>query len=163
MVEAAVMFYRSSHSVYDCRYHLVWTVKYRKRALTRAHEREECEKVLRRAAQEYGMEIFAVEVDVDHVHVYMQIPPQRSVGRAVGILKSLSARAMFKRFPYLKQKLWAGELWGDSYFARTVGDGVTAEMVKRYIEQHADKLFGPVQAELFPRAKAKGKTGAPHP
>ena len=157
-------FYRSSHSVYDCRYHLVWVVKYRKRALIREHEREACEKVLRRAAQEYGMEILAIEVDVDHVHAYVQIPPQRSVGRAVGILKSVSARFMFQHFPYLKQKLWAGELWGASYFARTVGDGVTAEMVKRYIEQHADKAIGAAQAELFPKApRPKGKTGARRP
>ena len=123
----------------------------------RSHEREECEKLLRRAAQEYGMEIMTLEVDVDHVHVYMQIPPQRSVGRAVGILKSISARAMFKRFPYLKQKLWAGELWGDSYFARTVGDGVTAEMVKRYIENHEAKASESVQAELFPKQRLRKK------
>lgn len=139
---------RSSHSVYDCRYHLVWVVKYRKRALKFPHEREECKQVLRRAAAEYGMEILTLEVDVDHVHVYIQIPPQRSVGRAVGILKSVSARIMFKRFPYLKQKLWAGELWGASYFVRSVGEGVTAEMVAKYIESHEDKAFGQVQEEF---------------
>ena len=142
------MEYRSSHSVFDCKYHLVWVVKYRKRALTEEHERRECEELLRRAASEYGMEILSVEVDADHVHAYIQIPPQRSVGRAVGILKSVSARKMFKRFPYLKRKLWAGELWGDSYYARTVGEGVTGEMVRRYIEQHATKAFEPVQQEL---------------
>jgi len=143
------MFRRSSHSVFDCRYHLIWTVKYRKRALLHEQERIECKKLLRRAAKEYGMEIEAVEVDVDHVHMYIQIPPQKSVGRGVGILKSLSARAMFKRFPYLKRKLWAGELWSDGYFARTVGEGVTGEMVKRYIESHEEQALGPAQAELF--------------
>ena len=137
-------------------------MKYRKRALIRPHEREECRDVLRRAALEYGMEIEALEVDVDHVHVHIQIPPQRSVGRAVGILKSVSARHMFKRFPYLRQKLWAGELWGDAYFARTVGEGVTAAMVRRYIESHDEKAFGHAQAELFPKGalRPKGKTGA---
>ena len=117
---------------------------------------EECEKLLRRSAQEYGMEIIAAEVDVDHVHLYLQIPPQRAVGRAVGILKSISARMMFKRFPYLKRKLWAGELWEESYFVRSIGEGVTAEMVKRYIETHSDKAVEPVQAELFPKF-TKGK------
>ena len=121
----------------------------------RPHEREECEKLLRRAAQEYGMDVMTIEVDVDHVHIYIQVPPQRSVGRAVGIMKSISARAMFKRFPYLKQKLWAGELWGSSYFARTVGDGVTAEMVKRYIENHEARASESAQAELFPKGKPK--------
>lgn len=55
-------------------------------------EREECKKLLRRAATEYGLELYEVEVDQDHVHLYIQIPPQRSVGRAVGILKSVSAQ-----------------------------------------------------------------------
>ena len=90
------MFRRSSHAVFDCRYHLIWTVKYRKRALKERQEREECTKLLRRAASEYGMELYDVEVDVDHVHLYIQVPPQRSVGRAVGILKSTSARMMFR-------------------------------------------------------------------
>lgn len=144
------MFKRSSHAVFDCRYHLIWTVKYRKRALSNQHEREECEGLLRRAAQEYGMEIESAEVDADHVHLYIHIPPQRSVGRAVGILKSVSARLMFKRFPYLKRKLWAGELWSASYFARTVGEGVTGVVVKKYIESHEERALGPAQAELFP-------------
>ena len=149
------MFKRSSHAVFDCRYHLIWAVKYRRRALTNQHEREECERLLRRAAQEYGMEVDAIEVDEDHVHLYIQIPPQRSVGRAVGILKSLSARAMFKRFPYLKRKLWAGELWSASYFARSVGEGVTGALIKRYIEMHEERALGPAQAELFPNQRKK--------
>ncbi len=157
------MLNRSSHSVFDCRYHLVWTTKYRKRVLLNEQERVDCEGVLRRAAREYGMGIEALEVDVDHVHTYIQIPPQRSVGRAVGILKSVSARFMFKRYPYLKRKLWAGELWGDGYFARTVGDGVTAAMVKLYIEQHADKGLGTAQGELFREGTPRGRTGPPRP
>src|SRR3990167_8826094 len=106
-------FHRSSHAVFECQYHVVWTTKYRKRVLTEPHEREYCEQVLRRAATEYGMHIETIEVDTDHVHLYIAIPPQRSVGSAVRILKSVSARAGFKRFAYLKRKLWGGNLWGD--------------------------------------------------
>ena len=147
------MFRRTSHAVFDCKYHLIWTVKYRKRALANEHEREECARLLRRIGDEYGMEVEAVEVDEDHVHLHAVIPPQRSVGRAVGIFKSLSARKMFKRFPYLKRKLWAGELWSDGYCVRSVGEGVTAGMVRRYIESHRDKALEPVQAELFSKEK----------
>jgi putative transposase len=125
--------------------------------MTLPHEREYCEQVLRRAAAEYGMSILAVEVDEDHVHLYIEIPPQRSVGRGVGILKSVSARLMFKRFGYFRRKLWAGELWGDSYFARTVGEGVTAAIVRRYIDEHAEKGLEPAQGELFPIGKSTPK------
>lgn len=150
-------FFRSSHSVFECNYHLIWSTKYRKRVLTLAHEREFCEQILRRAASEYGMLIEEIEVDEDHVHLYIAIPPQRSVGSAVRVLKSVSARMMFKRFAYLKRKLWAGELWGDGYFVRTVGEGVTAAMVRRYIERHATKGLEPAQQELFPKQLGRAR------
>ena len=101
------------------------------------------------------MKVQAIEVDQDHVHILIDVPPQRSVGRAVGILKSVSARLMFKRFSYFRRKLWGGEFWGDSYFARTVGEGVTADLVRRYIEVHADKGLEPAQGTLFPKETSK--------
>jgi len=149
------MFSRSSHAVFECQYHLVWPVKYRRKALVEAHEGKYCEDILRRAAAEYGMKIEAIEVDVDHVHIFIQIPPQRSVGQAVGILKSLSAKSMFTRFPYLKRKFWSGNLWTAGYFVRTVGEGVTSRMVRRYIEQHSDQALGDAQGDLFPKETVK--------
>jgi putative transposase len=119
-------------------------------------QREYCEEIIRRAATEFGMWIHAIEVDSNHVHLEIEIPPQRSVGAAVRIMKSISARLVFKKFGYLKKKLWAGELWGDGYFVRTVGDEVTAAIVKRYIDEHASKGLEPAQGVLFP--KGKGKT-----
>lgn len=99
------------------------------------------------------MNVLTLEVDCDHVHIYLEIPPQRSVGSAVRILKSISARRMFRRFPYLRKKYWAGELWEDGYCVRSVGEGVTGEMVRRYIESHEARALWPVQAELFPKEK----------
>jgi putative transposase len=145
------MFTRSSHAVFECQYHLVWPVKYRRKALIHEQERVHCENILRRAAAEYGMKIGAVEVDIDHVHIFIDIPPQRSVGEAVRILKSLSAKSMFTRFPYLKKKFWSGQLWTAGYFVRTVGEGVTSRMIRRYIEQHADQALGDEQGDLFPK------------
>lgn len=97
------------------------------------------------------MHIQTIEVDEDHVHLYIEIPPQRSVGEAVRILKSVSARMMFKRYGYFKKKIWSGKLWGASYFVRTVGEGVTAGMVRRYIEEHAEKGMEPVKLRGLPR------------
>lgn len=146
-------FHRSSHAVFECQYHVIWVTKYRKRVMTLQHEREYCGQVLKRAAAEYGMNILEIEVDEDHVHLQVEIPPQRSVGRGIGILKSVSARLMFKRFGYFRRKLWAGELWGDSYFVRTVGEGVTAALVRRYISSHSEKGLEPAQGNLFSRSR----------
>ena len=122
-----------------------------------AWQREFVEQALRRAAEEYGMWIHSIEVDPDHVHLQIEIPPQRSVGSAVRILKSISARLTFRRFGYLKKKLWAGELWNDGYFVRTIGDEVTASIVRRYIDDHATKGLEPAQGELFPSHSVKSK------
>lgn len=142
-------FHRSSHAVWDCRYHLIWSTKYRKRVLKSEVERDACEKELRRIAEQYDMNIQTIEVDIDHVHIYVEIPPQRSVGSAIGVLKGLSARYMFERFPNLKKLLWRGHLWESSYCVRSVGEGVTAEMVRKYIEKHSEKAQSSVQMSLF--------------
>jgi len=59
----------------------------------------------------------------------------------VQILKSVSARELFSRHPELREELWGGELWSDGYFVRSVGDEVTADVIRRYIKlQHEDQL-----------------------
>lgn len=142
-------FHRSSHAVWECRYHLVWSTKYRRRALRSSVIRDYCVGQLRRSAREHSMNILSLEVDPDHVHLYIEIPPQRSIGSAVGILKSISARSVFKKFPYLRKTYWGGKLWEASYFVRSVGSGVTAEMVDEYIKKHSEKAQESLQMNLF--------------
>ena len=101
------------------------------------------------------MYIEALEVAADHVHVCMAIPPQQSVGSAVRKMKSMSARYMFKKFPDLKRAMWTTELWSPSYFVRSVGDRVTADVIRRYIESHEDEAAIGIQVELFPSGKVK--------
>ena len=164
MLYTARMLRRSSHSVWDCRYHLVWATKRRRKALKFEGERAYCEKLLRRVAEKYDMFVAAIAVDEDHVHMYVEIPPQLSVGAAVRAFKSLSARYMLKRYPYLKRYFWAGPFWSPSYFVRSVGEGVTAETVRRYIKTHDEEGEpGPVQADLFPRRPPKRKKGSAGP
>ena len=50
------------------------------------------------------------------------------------MIKSISAKEVFKKFPELRKQLWAGEFWNDGYFVRSVGDEVTADIIRRYIE-----------------------------
>ena len=74
-------------------------------------------------------------MSVDHVHIFCSFPPRYAISQVVGRRKSLSARAVFKEFPWVKRKRWGGELWEDGYFARTVGDKVTAEVIRQYIRR----------------------------
>jgi len=85
-------------------------------------------------AYEYEFWIDPMEVIEDHVHIFMEAPPRYSPAQVVQILKSISAREVFEKFPKLRKQLWAGELWSDGYFVRSLGDKVTADIIRRYIE-----------------------------
>ena len=136
---------RASHAVYDAVYHLVWCPKYRKKIFARAEVRERAEQLIREISEEYGFEIEEMEVAIDHVHILISFPPRYSIGEVVRIIKSISARELFREFPSLKKKLWAGEMWEDGYFARTVGDRMTREIIDKYIKHHRDIEQGPAQ------------------
>ncbi len=138
---------RSSHAVYDLKYHFVWIPKYRKRILT-PEIADYAKQVFRKTAEEYDMVIDTVEVVEDHVHIFLEAPPRLSPSRIVQILKSISARELFRQFPRLRRQLWGGKLWSRGYFVRAVGDEVTADVIRRYIEYHEHQQ-GAVQLSLW--------------
>ena len=93
-------------------------------------------------------EVEEVEIAQDHVHVFASIPPRYSIGEIVGALKSISAREIFCRHPEVKRELWGGEFWEDGYFVRTVGDKVTSEVIKKYIQYHRHEEKSPNQLDF---------------
>ena len=124
---------RTSHAVYDLKYHMVWAPKYRKMVL-RGDLARRLKIAFREIADRYEFEIDTMEVNEDHVHLFLSAPPRYSPAQVVQILKSISARMIFKEFPKIKKQLWGGELWNDGYFVRSVGDKVTSEIIRRYIK-----------------------------
>jgi putative transposase len=139
---------RTSHAVYDVRYHLVWAPKYRKWVL-RGDLREFVEAVFREIGETNDFEIEALEIAEDHVHIFLGFPPRYSISQVVQRFKGGSARKIFQVFPGVKNELWGGEFWEDGYFVRTVGDKVTKDLIKKYIEYHKHKEKLPQQLELF--------------
>jgi putative transposase len=134
---------RTKHAVFDLKYHLVWIPKYRRQILV-GEAAQYAKEVLWRIADEYGFWVDVMEVMEDHVHVFLEAPPRYSPAEVVQIMKSISARELFRRFPRLREQLWASELWSDGYFVRSVGDQVTTEVIRHYIEYH-------VQEQTFPQ------------
>jgi putative transposase len=127
---------RTKHAVYDLKYHLVWIPKYRKNILDKDVS-EYLKVIFNKIAEEYEFRIDTMEVMEDHVHIFVEVPPRYSPARVVQIMKSISAREVFSQFPDLRKQLWAGELWNDGYFVRSVGDKVTADIIRKYIEYQA--------------------------
>ena len=100
-------------------------------------------------AIQYDIVIDEMEVSPDHVHIFCSFPPRYSIAQIVTRFKSLSARTIFREFPRIKRRLWGGELWEDGYFVRTVGDKVTAEIIRRYIQYHQGEKAEAQQLNLF--------------
>ena len=138
---------RTKHAVYDLKYHVVWVPKYRKDILDREIS-DYLKATFNKIAEEYGFRIDTMEVMEDHVHIFVEVPPRYSPAQVVQIMKSISAREVFKVFPDLRKQLWAGELWNDGYFVRSVGDEVTADLIRKYIEYqtHEDNS---IQLDMF--------------
>ena len=139
---------RTSHAVYDTSYHLVWCPKYRKKIFEREDLRERARQLVQEISEEYGFGIIELEVSVDHIHILISFPPKFSIGEVVRIIKSKSARGMFREFAWLRKRLWSGELWEDGYFARTVGDRMPRDVIRKYIGHHRDLTQGPAQLEI---------------
>lgn len=134
--------------MYDTRYHLVWAPKYRKWVLQGAI-RQRVKELFQKIAGHHGFEIDEMEVDKDHVHLFLSFPPKYSIGQVLGLMKAVSAKEIREEYPEVRKQLWGGEFWEDGYFARSVGDKVTAEVIKKYIRFHEAKRTRAEQLDLF--------------
>jgi len=130
---------RTKHAVYELKYHIVWVPKYRARILG-GEVTKYLKGVFTEIAEEYEFRIDTMEVMADHVHIFIEAPPSYSVSEVVQILKSISAREIFKRFPKMRELMWSGKIWNEGYFVRSVGDKVTDEVIRKYIkyQKHED-------------------------
>lgn len=106
-------------------------------------------RIILEIAAHHGFEIEELEVDKDHVHVFLSFPPKYSIGQVVGLLKAVSAREIRAGFPEVRKQLWGREFWEDGYFARTVGDKVPAAVIKKYIRFHEAKKRQAEQLKMF--------------
>ena len=124
-----------AHTRWNIRYHLVWIVKYRKELLNWAGVSERLCELVKSIAERYGWVIDTMATDGNHVHVFMGAPPRYAPAEVVQVMKSITAREIFREFPQIKEELWGGEFWGDGYYVGTVGHEVTAEIIREYIKK----------------------------
>ena len=118
--------------MWDLKYHIVWTTKYRYKVLAgdvglRTRE------LLREIALSQEMVIHAGSVNRDHIHLLISIPPQLSVSRAVQFMKGKSSHRLLSEYALLKKRYWGQHLWARGYWVCSSGN-VTDEMWKEYIK-----------------------------
>jgi REP-associated tyrosine transposase len=121
-----------SHTVWDCKYHLVWTTKYRYQVLG-GEVGQRRRELLREIAMSQEMLIYAGSINRDHVHMLIGIPPQLSVSRAVQYLKGKSSHRSLSEYKALRKRYWGQHLWARGYWVASSGN-VTDEVWKEYIK-----------------------------
>ena len=104
-----------SHVIWHCQYHIVWTPKYRHRILVGevAAEVRDC---IKSFSERLKCEVIELNVQKDHVHLLVMIPPKVSISQFMGTVKGKTAIRIFKKFPKLKQKPY----WGNHFWAQGI-------------------------------------------
>jgi putative transposase len=127
--------YKSNNNVvYSCKYHVVWTPKYRRSVLKDGVDLR-LKELLEQIAKEIKVDIIEMEIMPDHVHLLIEVDPQFGVHKAIKRFKGATSRHLRIEFPHLKSKL--PSLWTNSYFVSTVG-GAPLEIIKLYIQNQKE-------------------------
>jgi REP element-mobilizing transposase RayT len=140
-----------SHTVTVLLHHLVFPAKFRRAVFDDAVDtvlKEVCLGIERR----YELKFLEIGTDKDHVHFLVQSVPTYSITKIVTIIKSLTAREIFRLIPSVKKQLWGGEFWSDGYFGGTVGKHGNENMISNYVKnqgQEYQKLHEDMQLAMF--------------
>ena len=126
-----------SHTIYQCKYHIVFCPKYRYRILKGAVA-EFVEQTLRILCHWKSIEILEMNVKDDHVHLILAVPPRLSVSEVMGILKGKTAIKLFKSFPALKKKpYWGNHSLSRGYCVSTIGLDETK--IRKYVQYQEER------------------------
>ena len=122
--------------VCNINYHMVWSVKYRRKILSTEIE-SYLQELVQEIAADKGFTVHLFECgEGDHIHCFVSAPPKLSITAIVKYLKGITGRKLFERFPEIRNQLWKGELWNHSYYVETIGS-VSEENIRRYIERQS--------------------------
>ena len=139
-----------SHNVSVLLYHYVCPAKYH-RVIFDNRVDEILVQTCKEISKRYEINVLEIGTDGDHVHFLIQSVPSLSPTEIVGIIKSISARKIFRLCPQVKKKLWGGKLWSAGYFVSTVGKNGNENQIKNYVRNQGkeySKLYRG-QLQLF--------------
>lgn len=119
-----------SHTVWECKYHIVWVPKKRRRVIY-GKLRREIVRILKRLCEYKKIDIVEGKACLDHIHLCLSIPPKYSVAGMIGYLKGKSSMVIFEQFSKLKKNFKGHHFWARGYYVNTVG--LDEGKIKKYI------------------------------
>ena len=130
---------RNTHHVYRIMYHFVWIPKYRHKVFVEPY-RSDLKLIIEKIAYDYNIEVIELEIPVDHVHMVIRGIPKVAPSEIMRIIKSISAREFFRKYPEIRRKyFWGGKLWTQSYFVETVGK-INEEAIREYVRNQLKEM-----------------------
>lgn len=125
-------FKKQSHVLYRCTYHIVWTPKYRYRVLE-GLVKDLLTKDIPMLLEWKFCELVEMNIQKDHIHLIVSVPPKLSISTLMGILKGKTAIKLFKSYPQLKTKpYWGNHFWARGYCVDTIG--LDEDKIKKYVQ-----------------------------
>ena len=139
-----------SHNVSVLIYHYVCPAKYRRVVFSEAVDKT-LKTICKEISKRYEIDFIEIGVDKDHVHFLVQSVPKYSPTKIITMIKSITAREIFKEHPEVKKKLWGGEFWSDGYFVSTVGLHGNEQTIANYVKNQgsSEATYKPLHKKAF--------------
>ncbi len=130
-------FKKLSHVIYRCIYHIVWAPKYRYRVLE-GLVKDSLSKDIPMLLEWKSCEMIEMNIQIDHVHLIVSVPPRMSISQLMGVLKGKTAIKIFKSYPQLKMKpYWGNHFWSRGYCVDTIG--LDEDKIKKYVKYQKEQ------------------------
>lgn len=137
----------SGHTVYRTEYHVVWMPKYRRRILNpgvKGYLSKLFPKILKSMP---GVEIIEQNIQIDHIHMILIVPPKYSVSSVIGRIKGQTSSQLRKKFAWLEKVYWKENIvWADGYFVSTVG--INEQQMIKYVQWQSEQDSGQAKLEI---------------
>ena len=142
-------FRRLSHSLYECKYHIVFCPKYRYRVLRAEIGEYTKQQIYRLCQQKDAIEVLELNVQPEHVHLVVSIPPKYAVSSFMGYLKGKLAIGLFGRYERLGRRYWGRHLWSRGYCVSTIG--LDEDRIRKYVkrQEQREKQLEAIQGKLL--------------
>ena len=142
-------FKRLSHTLYECKYHIVFCPKYRHRFFKGGLGEYVKQQIYQLCKQKEQVEVLELNVQPDHVHLIVSIPPKYAVSGFMGYLKGKLALRLFQHYESLGRRYWGRHLWARGYCVSTIG--LDEEKIRKYVQwqERQEKHVEAVQGKLF--------------
>ena len=142
-------FKRLAHSIYECKYHIVFCPKYRYRILRDEVAEYTRQQIYGLCQQKDKVEVLELNVQLDHVHLVMSIAPKYAISNVMGYLKGKLAIRLFDRYERLGRRYWGRHLWARGYCVSTIG--LDEDKIRKYVkwQEQREKQLEAIQGKLF--------------